>query len=146
VARHERLLVRLPSSSDTGWVLGLSERRVLRLSADANETRRVLRSQLVPVRDGIPSAWFGRELRPGVRGWVIGRLVLLGVAPPGRTLWSNRNSPVFLGRVVDRADGGSDIRVTAYSRGFPYRTSEDPPARAAFDEWLHELSSDLGAP
>lgn len=71
---------------------------------------------------------------------------LLGVALPVATLRSNHKSPVFVGRIVDRADGGSDIRVTAYRSGFPYRTIEDPPARVAFDEWLYGSAADLAVP
>jgi hypothetical protein len=118
---------------------------VLRASAGANASLAVLRSRLVPVRDGIPGAYVGRELTPGVRGWVVGGVVCLAVAPPGCNLWSNRSSPVWLGRVEQRADGGSDLRFAAYGKGFPYDADDDPSALAFFDEWLRELGAEVGA-
>lgn len=122
-----------------------SERRALRLSSDTKTTRRVLRTRLVPTRVGIPGVWFGRELTPGVRGFVVGSVMFLGVAPPGRNLWTNRRSPSFLGRIVQRADGGSDLRLGVYRQGFPLQAFEDAPAQAFFDEWLHGLESELRA-
>jgi hypothetical protein len=96
----------------------------------------VLRTRLVPKRVGIPGAWFGRELTPGVRGFVVGSVMFLGVAPPARNIWTNRRSPVVFGRIVQRADGGSDLRLGVYRQGFPLRAFEDAPAQAFFDAWL----------
>jgi hypothetical protein len=90
------------------------------------------------MRDGIPGAYFGRQLTPGVRGWVIGRVILLCVAPPGRNLWSNRRSPLVLGRIVKRPDGGAELRLAMYRQ----RNAFDPAAEGLLDEWLDELSSD----
>ena len=95
------------------------------------------------MRAGIPKAYIGRELDPGVRGFALGRLMVLGVAPPGRNLWSNRRSPTVLGRIVQRADGGSELRFAIYGPGYPYRAIEDPPAMQAFDTWLDGLKGEL---
>jgi hypothetical protein len=95
------------------------------------------------MRDGVPAAYFGRELTPGVRGIVLGRLVLLGVAPAGRSLWSNRRSPVFVGWIGPRAEGGSGLRL-AVRRQTSRRFALDTEAEAAFDAWLWQLRSDLG--
>jgi hypothetical protein len=131
--------------ADTGFVLGPTERKTIRARSDPKTARRVLRSRLVPMRDGIPGAYVGRELTPGVRGWVVGRLMFLGVAAPGRNLWSNRRSPVLFGRIVHRADGGSDLRFALYRQGFPYRAFEDRAAMATFAAWLDGLEGELGA-
>jgi hypothetical protein len=71
--------------------------------------------------------------------------MMLGVRPPHRTLWSNRTSPVVFGRLVARPDGGSDLRLSLYRQGFPYRAIEDPAAEAFLDDWLHALEADDGA-
>jgi hypothetical protein len=71
--------------------------------------------------------------------------MFLGVAPPGRKMWTNRRSPVFFGRIVERAEGGSELRFGVYRQGFRFQAFEDAPAQAFFDEWLHGLASELRA-
>jgi hypothetical protein len=75
---------------------------------------------------------------------MVGKLMWLGAAPPGRTMWRNRTSPVFLGRITKRADGGCALRFAGYTRGYPYRVVEDSEALAFFDDWLLGVGADLG--
>ena len=70
--------------------------------------------------------------------------MMLGARPPGRSIWTNRNSPIAFGR-LPRADGGCDLRLSFYGQGFPYRAVEDPSAEAFFDDWLATVASELGA-
>lgn len=125
-------------------MFGFSERRVLRVTTDATTARQVLRSRLVPMREDMPGGYLGKDLRPGVRGWVVGRRMWLGVAPPGRTLWGNRRSPLVFGQVEQRVDGGSDLRFAVFRQGFPVRAWHDPEAEAFLEEWLRDLQSALG--
>jgi hypothetical protein len=37
------------------------------------------------------------------------------------------------------------VRLFVFTRGFPYRTVEDPTATAFFDEWLVTVARELGA-
>lgn len=127
-------------------MLGPTQRRTLRLPSDPETALRALRSRLRPMRSGIPGALFGAKLEPGLVGFALGNRFMLGVRPPGRNLWSNRRSPVVFGRLVSRPDGGSDLRVSVYRQGFPYRAFEDPEAEAFLDDWLRALESDLGMP
>jgi hypothetical protein len=131
--------------TDTGCVLGPSYRRTLSLSANTPTARHVLRSRLLPLRAGIPNAWFGADLEPGVTGFMVGGRMMLGVRPPGRSLWTNRRSPVAFGRLVPRTDGGCDLRISLYRQGFPYRAVEDPSAEDFFDDWVATVASELGA-
>jgi hypothetical protein len=65
--------------------------------------------------------------------------------PPDRTLLASRKTPTVLGRIVSRPDGGSDLRLSVFTPGFPYRTVEDPVAATFFDEWLTGVAEELGA-
>jgi hypothetical protein len=98
------------------------------------------------MRAGLPRAWFGGRLEPGVVGFVVGNRMMLGPVPPGRTLWTNRNSPIVLGRIVPRRDGGFELRLAFYSRGFPYSVIEDPPAMAFLNDWIDAAARELGMP
>jgi hypothetical protein len=127
-------------------MLGPTQRRTLRLPRDPDTALHALRSRLRPLRSGIPGAWFGAKLEPGLVGFALGNRFMLGVRPPGRNLWSNRRSPVVFGRLVSRPDGGSDLRLSVYRQGFPYRAIEDPEAEAFLDDWLSALEADLETP
>jgi len=131
--------------TDTNAVFRGSERRTLHFSASADTTRRVLRSHLSPVRTDIPRGWFGGRLTPGVAGFRFGNCMMVSPVPPDRTLWTSRKAPTVLGRIVPRPDGGSDLRLSLYTPGFPYRTVQDPVAVAFFDDWLMALAEELGA-
>jgi len=71
--------------------------------------------------------------------------MMLAARPPGRSLWTNRKSPIVLGRLVPRADGGCDLRLSFYRQGFPDRAVEDPSAEAFLDDWVATVASELGA-
>jgi hypothetical protein len=76
---------------------------------------------------------------------MLGKRMMLGVVPPGRTLWSNENAPIIFARIVPRRDGGCNLRLGLYRQGFPYRSIRDPLAEAFFNDWLRRLGSELGA-
>ena len=118
---------------------------MLHMSVPADTARRVLRSHLTPGRADIPRAWFGGRLTPGVAGFMFGNYMMVSPVPPDRTLWASRKAPTVLGRIVSRPDGGSDLRLSLYTPGFPYRTVQDPVAVTFFDDWLIVVAQELGA-
>ena len=67
---------------------------------------------------------------------MFGNHMILVPAPSNRRLWSNRTAPTARGRLVSRPDGGTDVRLSVYTPGFPYRTVKDPTATAFLYEWL----------
>jgi hypothetical protein len=131
-------------ATDTNAVFRGSERRTLHLSASADTARRVLRSHLTPMRTDISRGWFGGRLTPGVTGFMFGNCMMAAPVPPDRTLLAARKTPTVLGRILSRADGGSDLRLSVHTPGFPYRTVEDPVAAAFFDDWLMAVAEELG--
>ncbi len=133
------------NTADTSRVLRGAERRTLHLSAGTDTVRRVIRARLrEPFADGL-GVYMGRTLKPGVMGCSVGDRLWLAPVPPGRTLIGSRNAPQAVGKIVPSADDGADVRLFVFTRGFPYRTVEDPIAMAFFDEWLATLARELGA-
>jgi hypothetical protein len=92
-----------------------------------------------------PRAWFGGRLTPGVRGLMFGNHMMLVPVPPNRRLWSSRKAPTVRGRLVSRPDGGTEIHMSIYTPGFPYRTVKDSAATAFFDDWMNSVARELGA-
>jgi hypothetical protein len=92
----------------------------------------------------IPRGWFGGRLTPGVTGFMLGNRMIASPVPPDRTLLGNRKAPTVLGRIVSMPDGGSYLRLSVCTPGFPYRTVEDPVAVAFFDDWLRAVAQELG--
>ncbi len=117
---------------------------MLHLSVPADTARRVLRSHLTPMRADIPRGWFGGRLTSGVTGLMFGNRMMAAPVPPDRTLLDGRKAPTVLGRIVQRPDGGSDLRLSVHTPGFPYRTVEDPVAATFFDDWLMAVAQELG--
>ena len=76
---------------------------------------------------------------------MFGNHMILVPVPPNRNLWSNWKAPNVRGRLVARPDGGTDIRLSIYTQGFPYRLVKDPSAEAFFHEWMATVAADLGA-
>jgi hypothetical protein len=93
----------------------------------------------------VPGVWLGRELTFGVYGFHVRGLMWLQPTPPGRTLLTNRLSPPALCRIVQRHDGGCDLRLWIYPFGFPWFAATDPIAVAFFDDWLTGVASALDA-
>jgi hypothetical protein len=112
--------------------------------ATPEAARRVFRARLHPPVTDIPGIWFGGQATPGVRGIILGNYMALFPVPPNRTLLSSRKAPTVLGRIVPRSDGGSDVRISIYTPGFPYHTIKDPPATELLDRWLDEVGRELG--
>jgi hypothetical protein len=112
------------------------------LSAGTETVRRVIRARLREPFADVPGVYLGGRLKPGVVGFSLcDRLWLVPLAP-GRTLIGSRNAPQALGRLVPRANGGTDLRLFMLTRGFPYRTVEDPTATAFFNDWLAAVASE----
>jgi hypothetical protein len=76
---------------------------------------------------------------------MFGNFMMVSPVPPGRTLLTSRKAPTVLGRIVARPDGGSDLRLSLYTPGFPYRTVQDPVAVTFFYDWLTAFAQELGA-
>ncbi len=76
---------------------------------------------------------------------MFGNHLMLVPVPPNRRLWSNRKAPTARGRLVSRPDGGTDVRLSVYTPGFPYRTVKDPAATAFLDDWLNAVVRELDA-
>jgi hypothetical protein len=70
---------------------------------------------------------------------MFGNHLMLVAVPPGRRLWSNRKAPTARARLVSRPDGGTDVHLSAYTPGFPYRTAKDPAAAAFLYNWLNTV-------
>jgi hypothetical protein len=126
-------------------VFGPQARRILHTPRDLGSTRQILRSRLRPFLADVPGGWFGRELSPGVSGVLLGKRIMLVPVPPGRTLYTSWRPPTIGGRLLARADGGCDLRLSVYTPGFPYRVIEDPVAMQFLDEWLAATARELGA-
>jgi hypothetical protein len=92
-----------------------------------------------------PRAWFGGRLTPGVRGLILGNYMMLVPVPPNRRLWSSRKSPTVIGRIVSRSDGGSEVCMSIYTTGFPYRTVKDSTATAFLHDWMSAVARKLDA-
>jgi hypothetical protein len=122
-----------------------SEQRTLHAPTATDTVRRSFRAHLCPLLADAPQAWFGCRLTPGVRGLMFGNHLMLVPVPPNRRLWSNRKAPTARGRLVSRPGGGTDVRLSVYTPGFPYRTTKDPAATAFFDDWLNTVVRELGA-
>lgn len=120
-----------------------SKQLTLHTPTTANAARRVLREQLCPVLADAPRALFGGRLTPGVRGFILGKYMMLVPVPPGRGLWGSRRSPTVIGRIVSRSDVGADVRMSIYERGFPYRTVKDSTATAFLHDWVNEVARKL---
>ena len=76
---------------------------------------------------------------------MFGNHMILVPVPPNRNLWSNWKAPNVRGRLVSRPDGGTDIRLSIYTQGFPYRPVKDSAATAFLDDWVATVASELGA-
>jgi hypothetical protein len=76
---------------------------------------------------------------------MFGNHLMVVPVPPGRGLWSNRKAPTARGRLVSRSDGGTDVRLSVYTPGFPYRTVKDSAATAFLDDWLNTVVRELDA-
>jgi hypothetical protein len=76
---------------------------------------------------------------------MFGNHMMLVPVPPNRRLWSNRKAPTVRGRLVSRLDGGTDIRMSIYTPGFPYRTVKDSAATTFLDDWVNSVAQELGA-
>lgn len=74
---------------------------------------------------------------------MFGNYMMAAPVPPHRTLLTARKTPTVLGRIVPRPDGGSDLRLSVHTPGFPYRTIEDPVAATFFDDWLMAVVQEL---
>lgn len=74
---------------------------------------------------------------------MFGNHMMLVPVPPNRRLWSSRKSPTVRGRLVSRPDGGTDIRMSIYTPGFPYRTVKDSTAIAFLDDWMSVVARKL---
>jgi hypothetical protein len=132
-------------STDNYSMAVASERRTLHAPTSADAARRILRAHLRPLVADTPQAWFGGMLTPGVRGFILGNHMLLVPVPPNRRLWSSRRSPTVRGRIVPRSDGGTDVRISVYTPGFPYRALKDSAATTFLDDWLSEVARELDA-
>jgi hypothetical protein len=75
---------------------------------------------------------------------MFGNCMMAAPVPPNRTLLAARKTPTVVGRIVPRRDGGSDLRLSVRTPGFPYRTVEDPVAATFFDDWLMAVAQELG--
>jgi hypothetical protein len=47
--------------------------------------------------------------------------------------------------MIRRSDGGTDVRMSVYTPGFPYRNVRDSAASTLLDDWLDEVAHELGA-
>jgi hypothetical protein len=76
---------------------------------------------------------------------MVGNHMMLVPVPPNRRLWNSRKAPTVRGRLVSRPDGGTDIHMSIYTPGFPYRTVKDSAATAFFDDWMRAIADKLDA-
>lgn len=74
---------------------------------------------------------------------MFGNHLMLVPVPPNRRLWSNRKAPTARGRLVSRFDGSTDVRLSVYTPGFPYRTVKDSAATTFLDDWLNAVVREL---
>lgn len=132
-------------STETDSMFGPSERRTLHALTGTDATRRILRAHLRPMMADARRAWLGGKLTPGVRGLLLGNHVIIAPLPSDRRLWNGRRSPTVLGKLAPRPDGGTDLRISVYTPGFPYRTVTDLAVNAVLFDWMNSVAQKLGA-
>lgn len=71
--------------------------------------------------------------------------MMLVPVPPDRRLWSSRSSPTVIGRIVSRSDGGTDVRMSIYTSGYPFRTVKDSTATVFLHDWMSTVARKLDA-